>query len=646
MECGNKAKSLDELKNLQLTVPKYVATDKEFFQAFLKECDAYEDAQMVVVKSAWIKDLFAEISDKICIGHLSEACMKTIDKMTAGLSFPVSVRSSASVEDAKNTSCAGLFYTALNVEKEQLIEEVKKVIASLYSYKCILAIEKQNFHPDHYYMGVIIQEMVLSEWSGVAFSEDPVSGEKASILIEAVEGLGEKLVSGMTKAIQFHVNKITKVPDDKTEVPQCLVKELVEKVCQLEEYYGYGVDVEWAISRGKLYLLQCRPIVHPCTDSKLDNYVWFPMRNLGVNFGLLAGLKKRYERWHKKERFYDFTYTNKIQTNQWNLLAFNRHSLDNIDFDMLLKSYESPYITYHLSDKYVASCEKTKLKDIVQDYVQVRGEGQYCVSIRESIPNTISAISYVNTDNHIQIEVVFGKMGVLNNGIVAPSLYMADEENRIILKNERMQNEYIFNREKVEVQKTDKKKVAILEEDLLKDIAEKTREFEMRFGTCSVEWWIWNSRAYAADISLLNNVVDTKAGRVISTGYVKGILREFPTLDRKTMDNLNMFSAISVSDTEFDVNQVDAFKELSLVIEKWKKDGPVILYSDLPYIYLTPFVKMVDAFVFKDASSLCHLSLIIREANIPAISLLGKNISDYKNRRISLNAFEGVVEME
>ena len=283
---------------------------------------------------------------------------------------------------------------------------------------------------------------------------------------------------------------------------------------------------------------------------------------------------------------------------------------------------------------------------MIDHYVSIKDDPYYCISLRESIPNVLSAISYVNTDKKIQIEVVFGKMGVLNNGIVAPTLYLVNTEGEIEVKNEKEQFEYIFNSEKVETEKTDQIRLVSLHEHLIKEIAEKTRAFEQKFGTCSVEWWIWKDRVYAADMSVLSNAVDTKAGRVISSGHTKGFLHQLPELNEKTMEDINMFSAISVSDTEFDVNQVDVFRKISEQINEWKKDGSVILYSELPYIYLTPFVKMVDGFVFKDASSLCHLSLIIREAKIPAISLLGTNVMDMLGKEIILNAVEGVVELE
>ena len=641
---GNKADTLNTLGKFNFNIPSYSATNQEFFIKFLKMSNAYEDAQLVVVKSSYIKDVFTTIVKKIQKSKITKEIEDEINNLTKNIKFPVSIRSSASVEDNKESSCAGLFYTALNVEKENLIQEIKNVISSLYSNNCLISLEKQNFHPDSYYMGIIIQEMIQSEWSGVAFSEDPVSGDSNFIVIEMVEGLGDQLVSGMVSSTQLMLEKGAEINLD-IRINQKLIEELVNVMCELESDLGYPIDVEWAISNNKLYILQCRPIVRKSNKILLDNYKFFNMADMPENYELLGSLKKRYSKWLKKSKFFDFCKERSIVTNEWNFLAFSENTLKNIDISTILKDYKSPYVIYHVNDKYVASCRINMLQNIINDYVKINKDTNYCISIRESIPNVMSAISHVNANNEIQIEAVFGKMGVLNSGIVAPSLYMVDEKNNINLICETLQSEYIFSDEKFEVIKTNKESKAVLEEDIIKDIAVKTRMFEKKFGTCSVEWWIWNGIAYAADMSILKKDIDTKAGRIISEGEAKGILRTFPELNKKTMEDLNMFSSISVSDTEFDINKVDTFSMLDEILQEWKKEGPVIFYSSLPYIYLTPFVKSVDGFVFENASSLCHLSLIIREAGIPAISLNSKEMSSNLGKKVFLKAREGIVEV-
>lgn len=642
--CGNKANTLNLLKRCNLNIPQYYATDKEFFYKFLKMCGVYEEAQMVEVKSAFLKESFEFISNKIQNSAITKNIEDEIYELTKNLKFPVAVRSSSSAEDDKDVSCAGLFYTALNVERENLIQEIKNVICSLYSNKCLIALDKQIFHPDNYYMGVIIQEMIPAEWSGVAFSQDPVLEDNDTVVIEMVEGLGEKLVSGLTNSIHLSVEKDSKVSSD-VKPNKYLIQELVDKVCKLEYDLGYPIDVEWAIYQNKLFILQCRPIVIKNKEILLDNYKFFNMADLSDNYDLLGSLKKRYTKWLKKDKFFNFCRESKIQTNEWNFLAFNKNKLKNINLEELLKNYKSPYIIYHLNDKYVGSCKTTMLYEIIDNYTQINENINYCIGIRESIPNVMSAISHVNANNEIQVEVVYGKMGVLNNGIVAPSLYMVDENNKINIISEKLQYEYIFSDEKFDTIKTNKMSRTVLEDNLIKDIAQKTRMFTKQFGTCSVEWWIWDKIAYAADMSILKKDIDTKAGRIISTGEAKGILRTFPKLNEEIMENMNMFSAVSVSNAEFDIEKVDTFSMLDKIVKGWKEKGDVILYSSLPYIYLTPFVKSIDGFVFENASSLCHLSLIIREAGIPAISLENMDISSNIGKEVILNAREGTVKV-
>ena len=68
-------------------------------------------------------------------------------------------------------------------------------------------------------------------------------------------------------------------------------------------------------------------------------------------------------------------------------------------------------------------------------------------------------------------------------------------------------------------------------------------------------------------------------------------------------------------------------------------------YSKRPYLFLAPFKDLVAGFIFEDGSNLCHLSLILRESLIPAISLEGKRIEFDQGEIINLNANEGIIEL-
>ncbi len=164
------------------------------------------------------------------------------------------VRSSANVEDSSQFSFAGVFETYLGVEAEDVFEKVSlcgdiagnQKLASYCEYNCLDINDVK--------VSIIIQEMVEADFSGVAFSINPVDGNNEQIFIESVEGLGESLVSGESTP--------TTVVLDKSNVGEGKgwEKALATKIIELEQVYGHPVDVEWSYALDKLYILQVRPV--------------------------------------------------------------------------------------------------------------------------------------------------------------------------------------------------------------------------------------------------------------------------------------------------------------------------------------------------------------------------------------------------
>jgi len=110
-------------------------------------------------------------------------------------------------------------------------------------------------------MAVLIQPMIAADAAGVAFTADPVSG-RHRIVIEAVEGLGERLVSGATTPERWTVEE-----DGSIEAPTIAMALNAEKARaigdlarRVEEHFARPQDIEWALAGGSLWLLQARPI--------------------------------------------------------------------------------------------------------------------------------------------------------------------------------------------------------------------------------------------------------------------------------------------------------------------------------------------------------------------------------------------------
>lgn len=200
------------------------------------------------------------------------------------------VRSSAAGEDGSEASSAGQMETYLGVRGQtEIFNAVRKCWASAFTYQAV-QYRRQSGQPIKVAVGVVIQEMVLSEVSGVIFTNDPVSGSPNLMTIEASYGLGEAVVSGKTTPDTVTVFrswdndlsiKDTNIGDKKIKIQVkedggleetesnngsscCLtdsqVLQLSKLALQVETYFGSPRDIEWALSAGQFFLLQARPI--------------------------------------------------------------------------------------------------------------------------------------------------------------------------------------------------------------------------------------------------------------------------------------------------------------------------------------------------------------------------------------------------
>jgi len=182
----------------------------------------------------------------------------------------VAVRSSALGEDGEDFSSAGQYATFLNISKKS---GVKKGIAD-----CIASLNSETAKSYTSYfssvrsekMCVIVQEMIDADVSGVCFTSMADDGE--TMLVEAVKGLGEKLVAGKAESHSYSINKNNlNAPNDEL-LSANLLGRIAKEAKRASEELGYELDTEWAIKDGKLYWLQARPITvtEEIDDFELD----------------------------------------------------------------------------------------------------------------------------------------------------------------------------------------------------------------------------------------------------------------------------------------------------------------------------------------------------------------------------------------
>ncbi|NSB13435.1 PEP/pyruvate-binding domain-containing protein [Clostridium beijerinckii] len=196
--------------------------------------------------------------------------LKEIRKYNESVLF--AVRSSALSEDSAQASFAGEFETVLNVKTDEEIQSaIYEVFSSRESERVKAYSSVQGMDQSHQ-IAVVIQIMIQSEISGVLFTADPITGSHESMTGNFVFGLGEQLVSGEANAYPFNIMR----PKRKYEGPPEFKKyasELYKYASKLETEYGAHQDIEWAVSNGKLYILQARPITTLVTGNP-DTYEW------------------------------------------------------------------------------------------------------------------------------------------------------------------------------------------------------------------------------------------------------------------------------------------------------------------------------------------------------------------------------------
>lgn len=184
----------------------------------------------------------------------------------------VAVRSSSTAEDLAGVSFAGMYSTVLNVsDPHHGMRAVTEVWESADSRR-VSEYSKQMDVPAGD-MAVIIQHQLSPEVSGVMVTQSPFSVNE--VLIECCEGLGDKVVSGRVMPTRYRIrNKkmIEKRGKDILSTKQ--LSELIRIGKKIEHLFNSPQDVEWAFEKGKLFILQSRPVFVQASAPGNRGTVW------------------------------------------------------------------------------------------------------------------------------------------------------------------------------------------------------------------------------------------------------------------------------------------------------------------------------------------------------------------------------------
>lgn len=171
---------------------------------------------------------------------------------------PFAVRSSGLAEDGAESSFAGMYETVLNVRADELSAAVDRVLASAQSAR-LEAYDTGALGR----MAVIVQAMVAPVAAGVALTADPVTGDRQTVVVSAVRGLGERLVSGAAAGDEWAVTNgsasARRQPERAIDREQAMA--VAAEAGRIAQARGVPQDIEWAIdANGTQWVLQARPM--------------------------------------------------------------------------------------------------------------------------------------------------------------------------------------------------------------------------------------------------------------------------------------------------------------------------------------------------------------------------------------------------
>jgi len=291
---GGKGASLGEMTQAEIPVPPGFVILADTFEKFIEETDINVEIDSILhkvnpqevhtVESA-SEEIQAIVKNAVMPEDINIEIMTEFDKL--GAEF-VAVRSSATAEDSASAAWAGQLDSYLNTTRENVLARVQDCFASLFTPRAIFYRFEKELHKTKISVAVVVQKMINSEKSGIAFSVHPVTEDRNQLIIESGFGLGEAIVSGQItpdsyvvekeprRIIDINVSEQTRGLYRKagggnewrdlgsTGTTQVLsrdeILELSNIILGIEKHYGFPCDIEWAFEGGKFYIVQSRPI--------------------------------------------------------------------------------------------------------------------------------------------------------------------------------------------------------------------------------------------------------------------------------------------------------------------------------------------------------------------------------------------------
>jgi len=266
---GGKALRLAELKKGGFEVPKAFCIVTNVFDQFLVDNKLIPQLGLLRLDrdKSVLKSICRRIREEIGQGKIDSQIrgevLKNLRKIETNR---FAIRSSANCEDLQLSSFAGQFESYLDILTDQVFVAIRKCWVSVFSRRVLTYTLFHEIELRKIKMAVLVQEMIKSDKGGVLFTKNILDGNIDKMVIEATKGLVDDVVLGLVEPERVVVNKKSKevesweMPNGKV-LSQKEVKRLMKIAMEVEDFYqGVPQDIEWVMRKGKIYLLQSRPI--------------------------------------------------------------------------------------------------------------------------------------------------------------------------------------------------------------------------------------------------------------------------------------------------------------------------------------------------------------------------------------------------
>ena len=539
--------------------------------------------------------------------------LKEVISIVANKNGEIAIRSSSVIEDSIGESKAGHFKTYIGCFDEYEAFE-----------KCKEIIQNANEQSDKK-MGLVFQEKIDCQYSGVVFSSNPINYSKNEVVINMVQGNGEQLVSGK----KFDEELNVKLSDMKVNTKFKSLKRnyllLIRVAKNLEKITKMPVDIEWGVSNHKLYILQCRPL---SSIMSIKNQI------LSISKEALKDIPYNLKNHHKV--IMRLEEENNIQISPASLCVINKANRNKLDFTKLNKSkfyqgYSAVIIYPQIINKKVirsfignsnisdmgeiknccrygikAFPKYLGIKSCIKELSSIDDEYWINIIILQEVYNPEFTGMITKEKNKYIIEIAKGHF--VPKGIVPTSKYIVSNDE-IEYSHEVNQTRWykILEGHIVDCNCNDMTRnlIHLNSEDVLLI----SQYFKSILDSChkTIEFGLFeekhNSRLYMIDyVDNISTQSSDYLKGVISPGKIKGKIY--------IIDNFNI-------NYSFDMH----YQNICSTNER--NGSNVIFLCDYPDIALLNIFKNYNSnnigFIFKNASLLCHFSVILREKRIPAI---------------------------